>query len=546
MQNAKPQQWKALLKKSLVTAGLFVGVLAVTMLAYFLIKPYIDFQHRGMFAQSFMVVTIAVICVFIAYLGMTKRLTLRKFLVLLLAMGLVLRLGYILYTAGVARQHDTFTPNEDGHEAYAWILFTTGKLPTSNIYQFYHPPLNAMVQALFMKFINAFTGALTEWFSLGDYFTTRFLDGKPDYMDAGRYFLFSSCQILGVLYSFITAYLGVKIVCLFDFSNKTKGLLSAFVVLFPRGIQISGMLNNDGLAYMLAIASVYFAVKWHKAPHFGWIIACAFSVGLGLMTKLSAATVCLPIAAIFIYRFVCVLLTKNKRDIWTLIAQFATFLLICAPIGLWFQVYAKLRFDQSFGFVFANLNPALSTAEYSFFERFVIAFDFSEYFGMLYCRPFDNYNLFNYVLRNAVFGEFSYWQGEGFGAAAVLLGGAFIFLLVAGEIVCFFKSLKRPKRSLNGFAQTKTRSLQEVIFVVIFTLSQVGAFVYFNLSMPYGCTMDYRYILPMSLVLALTLGMVKEGLDKHNDALSANLSRWLTITSIGFLACSAAFYCTCI
>ena len=547
MDCAVTPQWKTTLKKALAIAGLFAVLFLVTIGAYFWLKPYINFHRNGMVAQSVMVLASILICVIIAYLGMTKRLTLRIFLILLLALGFVLRLGYVLYTAGSARQHDTFSKNYDGHEAYAWILFTTGKLPTSNVYQFYHPPLNAMVQAVFMHFIEGLTQMLTKWFSLGDYFPTKFLYGKPNYMDDTRYFLFSSCQILGVMYAFITAYFGVKIVCAFRFSDKTKGLLSAFVVLFPRGIQMSGMLNNDALAYMFAIVAVYFALKWYKNQAFGWIIACAFAVGLGLMTKLSSATVCLAIAGIFAYQFFRISAQKESKKLGNILFQFAVFLVICAPIGLWFQVYAKIRFGQEFGYVFSNLHSGLSTADRTFFERFFITFDSSEYFVSLFCRPFDNYNLLNYVVRNSIFGEFSYWQGEGFGAGAVALAFLGLALLFVSELVCLFHRIKNIRKPLQEGAGTQVkRTWQEIGFVALFTISQIGAYVYFNIQMPYGCTMDYRYILPMSLVLALTLGMVKEGLEANGDKFSMFLSRSLTIVSVGFLISSALFYCTCI
>ena len=198
MTQANAIQWKSTLKKALATLGLFMAVFVFTLVTYFCIKPYIDFHHRGMVAQCLMVLAVAVICIFIAHLGMTKRLTLRKFILLILALGFVLRLGYVLYTAGSARQHDTFTPNHDGHEAYAWILFTTGKLPDNNVYQFYHPPLNAMVQAAFMHFIQGLTDTLCKWFSLEAYFPAAFAFGKPEYLDEMRYFYFRPVKFSGL------------------------------------------------------------------------------------------------------------------------------------------------------------------------------------------------------------------------------------------------------------------------------------------------------------------------------------------------------------
>jgi hypothetical protein len=71
-------------------------------------------------------------------MGVTKRLKSAHIIVALLAIGYALRLGYMLAAPATDRQHDVFTKNFDGHEAYAWTIFETGALPTTNRYQMYH------------------------------------------------------------------------------------------------------------------------------------------------------------------------------------------------------------------------------------------------------------------------------------------------------------------------------------------------------------------------------------------------------------------------
>ena len=68
------------------------------------------------------------------------------------------------------RQHDVFSSTNAGHEGYAWTIYTTGALPTQLDsqghldYQFYHPPFNALMQALMMHiskpFMYLFDGVL--------------------------------------------------------------------------------------------------------------------------------------------------------------------------------------------------------------------------------------------------------------------------------------------------------------------------------------------------------------------------------------------------
>ena len=548
-------------KQSAMTAlkelAFWVGAFLLTLTLFFALKPLIvaeEYSIRvGVVAQSLTVFTLCVLSALASYWFFTGRLTAKRALVLLFVAGYALRVGYMLYTGAATRQQDTYTKNFDGHEAYAWTIFSTGKLPSVNDYQFYHPPLNALVQAWFIHFVSW----LTELFAFGDYFPSAFLYGKPDYIvDETRWFLYSSCQVLSVTYSLAACVGMLKILRLFAFQGKTRLLLAAFVILFPRTVQFSGMLNNDGLAFALAVFALYFALKWQKCGRsFADILLCALCVGFGMMTKLSSATVCLPIAGIFLFEFVDTL--KKEKDAMPLgriICQYGVFLLVCAPLGLWFQVYAKLRFDQPFGYVFSNLNPLLYTGDHSFFSRFILCLDPSEYFGSLWCRPFNgNYYLFNYALRSAIFGEFSYWQGESFAVSALVSAYALCALLLIALIylgITYWKNRSNArllKGAVNGGrVETNVISLKDFLFTFLLMQSQVLSEIYFYIQMPYGCTMDFRYVMPMILAVALTLGYVQKALIELKTETARRLDFWLTLLTVVFLATSVLFYCTCI
>lgn len=533
----------------LFEAGLYVGAFLVALILYLTIKPLIDYQRKGIVAQSVTVCVIAAIIAVIAYMGITKRLTANRLVFLLLLIGLMLRIGYVLYSPAATRQHDVYSKNFDAHEAYAWTIFQTGKLPTTNAYQFYHPPLNAALQAFFMKFLSGFTDLLTKIFGGGTYFPDAFQYAKPSYIkDANRYFLYGGCQILSIVYSFITCVVTLKILKLFDLSDTIYVGAAAFVILFPRTIQFSGMLNNDPVSLMFGILALYYALKWWKGgKSLVYILLCAFSVGLGMSAKLSSATVCLPIAGIFICEFIRTLRKKEGSiKLSKMVIQYTLFLCVCAPIGLWFQVYAKIRFNQSFGYVFSNLNRKLYTGDKSLFERLIFAFDFSEYFGSIYCRPFEgNYNLFNYSIRSAIFGEFSYWQGEGFAVAALLLAYMAATLLFVALIFMAVRYL-RERKTEDFPLRKKTIAFDDLLFLFLLMQSQAVSEMYFYVTMPYGCTMDFRYIMPIIPAIALTLGYTHKVLVTSKGKVALAIDRLLMITTAGFLVCSSLFYCVCI
>lgn len=532
----------AVAKKIGVEAAIYACVFLLTAVLFLTVKPLVEKHSKGFVAQTVMGVAVALCLAFIAYMGIAKRLTTRNVVILLLIIGFIMRVGYMLYTPASSRQHDTFSKNFDGHEAYAWTIFSTGKLPTTNVYQFYHPPLNALLQAGFMKFVSG----LSRLFSADAEFFAKFAYAKPSYVDEERYFLYSACQILSVTYSMITAVVLVKMLNLFSFTGKTKVLLAAFLIFYPRHFQFAGQLNNDGLSYLFATLALYYALKWWKGGRkLVWILLCGLSVGLGMMTKLSSATICLPIAGIFIWEFIQTVRKKeNATPFWRLFAQYAIFLCICAPIGLWFQVYAKVRFDQNFGYVFDNLNRRLYTGDHSWFARFVFPFDRGEFFNRIYCYPFENYYLFNYALRSSIFGEFSYARADVFACLAVLFAYLVAILLFVAIVWCVVAYIRTKKKGVS-LLQKADISPKDFFFAFALLQSQVISEIYFYVTMPYGCTMDFRYIMPMILAVALTVGCVKKMLVARGNAAVIVLDRVLTIAIVAFLATSVLFYLTC-
>lgn len=541
---SKDRNWK-ITRDCLLEGILYLAVFLVTALLYFTLKPFVNVYRVAAVAKGVMAILLGACGVFIAYMGATKRLKARHIAMMILVVGYIVRVGYMLYTPAATRQHDMYSKNHNGHEAYAWTIFTTGALPTHNEYQFYHPPLNAMVQAAFMHIVDGITSLFG-----GKWFPDAFTYGKPNYIESNqRYFLYGSCQILSVLYSFITAVALMKIIRTFHFSEKTHLFLCGFAVLFPRHIQFAAMLNNDALSYMFAILALLFALRWwkgNKSPVY--IILCGFAVGFGMMAKLTSATVCLPIAGIFIYEFIRTLRKQEGAlSLVEMICQYGIFLCICAPIGLWFQVYASNRFGQGFGFVFSNLNKKLYTGDHSIWARFGITFDKNEYFGSLFCRPFDsnefpgNYNLLNYALKCSIFGEFNYGQGDGFGVLAVLFAYMGVALLAIGAVWCLVLWLKKRKEA-DGFAPV---SAQDLMFILLLVASQMLSEIYFYARMPYGCTMDFRYIMPLILGLTLSVGVVGKTLVASGSEAAYNFTIWLYIAAGGLIVSSTLFYCVC-
>lgn len=565
--------------KILKYVGLFAVVLLITTVFFYLLKPYYAYWNRnGAVAQAVCVAGLLFVGVYAAFLKYKKQLDAETSLKLVLACGFIIRLCYMLATPVSVRQHDTYNGSLNGHEAYAWIIYSTGKLPEENSFQFYHPPLNAAVQAAFMHVMNAVTQVLQNVFGLGESIPSDYLSGMPKVTASAyvglteyRYYLYSTTQILAVLWSVITMIALCKIVKLLGVKGYALTGISAIIVFFPRHTQFAGQVNNDVLAYMFQVLAIYYCLKWWKnGKKLYDLLLCSLWIGLGMMSKISAATVSVPIGCVFVYEFVLAILrtvkskkspevlsadgqTGRKEDIplRKLCVHYVVFLCICAPLGLWFQVYAYKRFGQGFGFVFSNLKQTLSTDHHSLFERLFITFDPEEYFGTLYCTPFytakngvitqyNNYNLFLYSLRSALFGEFTYRGGEAFSSVAfvcALVAAAAIFVSLVYCVVLFFKNGRK-------FVSTKSE-LKDMAFIFVMIQTTVLSEMIFYVKMPYACTQDFRYIMLMILGTAMTYYYARKRIKAANTNFGNTLCFITTASVVSTLVLTTLFYCVC-
>lgn len=537
----------------------FVGLFFALYFCFIWFKPLYVINNdsgeavfrAGSFAQTLSLVLILCVIGYGIWLYKKRNLNAEKLIILIFLLAMIVRLCYMLVTAPNLRQYDTYPDTNDGHEAYAWGLFEGFKMPETNNYQFYHPPINAFLQATFMHVTDAITRLYSSIFGKSDYFLTAFNEGKPEWIDAYRYYLYGTCQILSYIYSVIIMIIGLKLLRVIGLKGKNLAFWFAFFALFPRHIILSATLNNDELSYLFTLAAIYFALKWWiQTKSLKDILLCAAVIGLGISTKLSAATVCLPIGLIFLYELILSLKkTFSSLSLGELIKQYALFLVVCAPIALSFIIYAKIRFNQPIGFVFSNLNGALSTDNVSLFERFFISLNANEYFYTIYLRPFynsltdigNNHNLWNYLVRSSLFGEFTYWQGENFAALAVILMAMLAMLSVALFVIMIIIRAKK-KYSKVGYSLSGIAADQKALyFGIALMLTQLISLIYFYVKMPYSCTMDFRYVLPSIISFVLIFSNLEECalLDKRfsklNMAFKAIIILLLVTMSLFFL-----------
>lgn len=466
----------------LAEGAFYFGLFVFSVKCYIYFAPLLNgTRTAGIPAKCFALVLLAATGIAAGLSGYLGRLDRRRIILLMILAGFALHLGYIMYVPADFGQYDTWGSSA-GHFAYADTLFSTGALPKSNSYQFYHPPLNAFIQSAAMHIFSGIFGVANDM-------------GAG--LDAGREGLFAACRTLSLLYSTVTAVFACKIFKALNIGGRGGLIASAFVIFFPRFTQLSGQLNNDALCLMLSVIALYRAVLFCQNQSCKNIAVLAVFTGLAVMAKLNGALICIPIGMLMLFVFAERAVSRDRTQICDIVKKYALFLGICAPLALWFQVYAYIRFGQPFGYIFAGLNSELSTADVPIINRFFLP-KTGDVLSSPFANSWEDYNLLDFMTKSSMFGEFSFAYASAVAAAAVAANYAFQ-LVFAVSFVMYIR-----QRRLKGQHALNFKSALLVSIFVIFIAAQV----FFYIKMPYGCTMDFRYVMPVVLAYGGMAGIM--------------------------------------
>lgn len=422
-------------------------------------------------------------------------------IIAIIAAGIVMRTGYMLYTSILQRGHDIGAWDTQGHYGYMYQIFMTGRLPATNAYQFYHPPFQHIAQAAVVRVFSLFQPDATV--------DTLFQSAKlvP---------CFASCALLFVCRS-ICDEMGL--------SRRASAAVLAVIAFHPTFFILSASVNNDALMLFFFMTAVLYTIRWYKRPTMKHIVLVAVSIGLSMMTKISGGMVALFTGPVFLAMLIRRL---RKKDIWPLVGQFAVFLLICLPLALWYPVRNSILFHQPLGYVIElSHDSKLYCGGRTIVERF-LSFPLSQIADPLYCRPMEDCNLWMYTLKCSVFGEFAFDQAPVFGIGLILTNLAMILISLAAMVYV----MVRGKR-VDPFAR-------QGLFLL--WLVQMVSFIAFNLRYPFGCTMDYRYIMPTAIVGAAYLGIALDRLYDSKKAICHGLYYAGCVVAGLFCIASILFY----
>ncbi len=381
-----------------------------------------------------------------------EKINYKKIILAVIIMGIILRIIYIAYTPITKRQHDM--EKEVGHLAYIETIYETGKLPEHNKWQFYQQPLHHIISAGWLK--------LAEVFGIG-------LENAEE-----------SLQILTAIYSSVIIVISYFILKELGIDDKLKLLVITIIAVHPTFIILSGSINNDILMIMLTFFGILYVLKWYKNTSMKNTIILAITTGLIALTKISGTIIAVPILYVFIDKFWNdYFKEKDKKVIKAYILKFIVFGVIALGIGLSYSIRNLILFNQSIFYV-PKAGQAVYCGNRGLLERFN---PFSREWLKVFDYPTEDCNVWAYLVKSSLFGEYHLENVNGIAIAMLVLNTIIIII----SLICLIKQLITKEKTM------------EIKMIIVFYFTQILMFIYSNTTMPYACTMDFRYIVPTIL-----------------------------------------------
>lgn len=435
---------------------------------------------------------------------------------LMLSIGVFLRIFYVLAgQVAESRQYDIgpIVQQENrltGHLGYIYYLniykhFTD--FDPREIYQFPHPPLHHIIEALWMGIAKLFTNdqvIIAEWL-----------------------------QIPTCVYSIILLFAVLGIIKELGLGKVAGTAIMAVTAFHPNLIFMAGSINNDGLSFMFQFLAIYLTIKWINQISSGCnksslktLIWLALAISLGMLAKLSTALIAVPVAFVFLYAFIKAW-KDSKAFPGKLFGHFVIFGLICIPIGLCWSIRCYIRFNMPMNYIYELPKDSWQyIGDHSLMERFFIPNPVTLISNLSHGSIGLGENMWIQLFRTAALGECDLSDFSLIAKLLLMLMMA-VNIVVAGiAFIYFIKNIISLKKdfSSNTFVH---KAFFLSVYVVIF-----ASYVSFCYKYPHECTMNFRYIVPTILIPAIAWG---EGLDLATKTKRAWISH---LALVAYIICS--------
>lgn len=445
-------------------------------------------------------------CVTALYLKKKRMLSGQKLFVLIILAAFFFHFYYNLYSEFNVQAdlyfYDARTPPQ-GHMGYMKYLYENF-LPYQEdprpLWQFYHPPLHHYLEAGLMR-LQTLLGTDIE-------------------------IAVFNIKYLPLLYFMLMCITVKKIAEMLTIKGNTLIFVMSVVLFSPAFLIIGNYANNDMLSIFLMIQSIYFALIWYKDQKAENIIKVALCFGLSMFTKLSGWMAAVPIAVVFITALINMLRHKKFSEFRKLIGQMSVFMLIAAPLSLYWSIRNYVRFGVPVGYI------PISESEYQRINQSVPQrlFDFSFYqFETPYLNDLkvNDYVEFNPLVALIKTSSANLHIDKAFGAPFDTLNLCTMWvtiILAAVAFVCMIFVL----------CKKGTMPIYAKIAMISFYIVLLVSYYIFCINYPYTCTEDIRYASPIIIIGAFSVGIVMEKNEVLNKKVNSKLQLGMKVIITAF------------
>lgn len=389
----------------------------------------------------------------------------------ILLISFLLKADYVIYTPNWVRQHDVIGFGagfgQAGFIEYFYEKLRLIDFDPRDYWGYFQPPLHHMIAGLWLRLMNIIC---------------------PNYGWACE-----NVQLLTLFYSAMIGYVSYLIIKDNSLHNLKQNLIAfIYIALHPIFILMSGSINNDVLCVLLQLCAMYFFLKYCKEENGSWvyIILTAITLGLSMMTKLSAILIAPAIGCVMLYRLIglhkikgatgkATIALGDKSALVKTLSQYLVFGFISIPIGVWSPVRNLILFGVPLNYTPEVGEPLSQSLVQRIFDirtstPFTCMIDNGD--------AYDEFNLFLGCLKTSLFGEYTFKdiKGATFAGWVLLLSGAVIAVWLT---VRFVKML---------FDKKITPQLR--IFCGVYAVASIVFYINLCLSIPNFSSLDFRYI----------------------------------------------------
>ena len=339
---------------------------------------------------------------------------------------------------------ENYDLNDVGHFYYIMYLYKNHKLCDTSLGQTYHPPVHYILSATWLSFLDNFS--------------------------LNKMQKVEGLQYLGLIYFIISVFVLYKILEKVKLSNNSKILILFLYCFYPKFIIITTYITNDFLVYIFELLVLFWLIKWNEESNFKNTIILSLITALGFLTKANCLVMVVPIAVCYIVKFIENI--KNKKDNAFLVLQGIIFWFIFIFLG---GSYIFRSLIVRGNYYIAIPAESLYIGNASFFETWGLRLK-----ELLCLEIVKTKNVWTgFIYTSLISNSFEF----------ISIIGCLNFILMVISGIGMVKNIKISDNNLK--------------IILLTFISQVLAFILYNIKNPYYCTLDSRYIL-----IAIILGIV--------------------------------------